>query len=407
MKKTRVGILFGGRSAEHEVSLKSARNILRAIDREKYDVLLIAIDKGGGWGIIHEDDFSRLFEGTESGGGEARPAVDSVERLWSTGTDANDTAGIHSTPKGRTPGDQTSRDQTPSGRTSRDVAILLGRSDGRFLSADPLPVDVVFPVLHGTYGEDGTVQGLLKLAGVPFVGSGVLGSAVCMDKDVMKRLLRDAGIPTPRFLAFDWSARETIDFEGVTGTLGTPLFIKPANLGSSVGISKAGSKRDFDRAVALAFQYDVKIVIEEFIAGRELECSVLGNESPVASVPGEVKPLHEFYSYDAKYIDANGALLEVPAVIAEARKKEIQELAVRSYKVLCCEGMARADFFLADDGRILVNELNTLPGFTNISMYPKLWEESGLSQTALVHRLIELALERHERERIVQTRYPG
>jgi D-alanine-D-alanine ligase len=183
--------------------------------------------------------------------------------------------------------------------------------------------------------------------------------------------------------------------------------VKPANLGSSVGISKAGSKRDFDRAVALAFEYDVKIVIEEFIAGRELECSVLGNESPVASVPGEVKPAREFYSYDAKYVDANGALLVIPAAVTEAQKKEIRELAVRSYKTLCCEGMARADFFLANDGRILVNELNTLPGFTNISMYPKLWEESGLTQTDLVHRLIELALERHERERRVQTRYPG
>jgi D-alanine-D-alanine ligase len=402
MKKTRVGILFGGRSAEHEVSLKSARNILRAIDRETYDVLLIAIDKGGGWGIVPEDDFSRLFERSEAGVEKAPPSIDAIGSFGSTTTEPNGSPRKSSTPEGRTP-----RGRTPEGQTPEDVAILLGRNDRRILSADPLPVDVVFPVLHGTYGEDGTVQGLLKLAGVPFVGSGVLGSAVCMDKDVMKRLLRDAGIPTPRFLAFDWSARGAIVFEGVTGTLGTTLFIKPANLGSSVGISKAASKRDFDRAVALAFQYDVKIVIEEFIAGRELECSVLGNESPVASVPGEVKPSHEFYSYDAKYIDANGALLEIPAVITEAQKKEIQELAVRSYKVLCCEGMARADFFLADDGRILVNELNTLPGFTNISMYPKLWEESGLSQTDLVHRLIELALERHERERKVQTRYPG
>jgi D-alanine-D-alanine ligase len=371
MKKTRVGILFGGRSAEHEVSLNSARNILRAIDRDRYDVLLVAIDKGGRWGIVHEEVFSRLFEGPGGEGGNARPSIDAVERL------------------------------------SSGVSILLGRSDGRFLSADPLPVDVVFPVLHGTYGEDGTVQGLLRLAGVPFVGSGVLGSAVCMDKDVMKRLLREAGIPTPRFLAFDWSARERIDFEEAGEALGTPLFVKPANLGSSVGISKAGSKRDFDSAVALAFRYDVKIVIEEFIAGRELECSVLGNESPVASVPGEIKPTHEFYSYDAKYVDANGAFLEIPAAVTEAQKNEIRELAVRSYKTLCCEGMARADFFLTGDGRILVNELNTLPGFTNISMYPKLWEESGLSQTDLVHRLIELALERNERERRVRTAYPG
>jgi D-alanine-D-alanine ligase len=372
MNKTRVGILFGGRSAEHEISLRSARNILRAIDRDKYDVLLIAIDKSGLWGMVSEEELSRVFEDAEAAGGKSRPSIDAVERFGAAGG-----------------------------------SVLLGRSDRRFLSADPLPVDVVFPVLHGTYGEDGTVQGLLKLAGIPFVGSGVLGSAVCMDKDVMKRLLREAGIPTPRFLAFDWSSRDGIEFERVKGTLGLPLFIKPANLGSSVGISKAKSGRDFGRAVALAFRYDTKIVIEEFIEGRELECSVLGNESPVASVPGEVKPLHEFYSYDAKYIDANGARLEIPAGVTEAQKKEVQELAVRSYRVLCCEGLARADFFLAGDGRILVNELNTLPGFTDISMYPKLWEESGLSQTDLVHRLIELALERHEREREVQTRYPS
>jgi D-alanine-D-alanine ligase len=372
MKKTRVGILFGGRSAEHEISLRSARNILRAIDRDKYDVLLIAIDKSGGWGTVSEDELSRVFEEAEAAGGKTRPSIDAIERFGATG-----------------------------------VSILLGRSDRRFLNVDPLPLDVVFPVLHGTYGEDGTVQGLLKLAGVPFVGAGVLGSAVSMDKDVMKRLLREAGIPTPRFLVFDWSARDGIDFGKVEGALGLPLFVKPANLGSSVGISKAKSARDFERAVALAFRYDTKIVIEEFIEGRELECSVLGNESPVASVPGEVKPLHEFYSYDAKYIDANGALLEIPAEVTEAQKGEVRELAVLSYKALCCEGMARVDFFLAGDGRVLVNELNTLPGFTDISMYPKLWEESGLTQTDLVDRLIGLALERHAREREVQTRYPG
>jgi D-alanine-D-alanine ligase len=393
MKKTRVGILFGGRSAEHEVSLGSARNVLRAIDRKTCDVLLIAIDKAGGWGIVAEDDFSRLFEASEAGGGGKRPAVDAVGHFGST-------AGRNS--RYRTTAGRNSRDQT-----TQDVAVLLGRSDRRLLSVDPLPVDVVFPVLHGTFGEDGTIQGLLKLAGVPFVGSGVLGSAVCMDKDVMKRLLRGAGIPTPKFLAFDWSERERIDFDGVTGTLGAPLFVKPANLGSSVGISKAGTERDLRRAVALAFQYDVKIVIEEFIAGRELECSVLGNEKPAASVPGEVKTKHEFYSYDAKYTDADGALLEIPALITEEQKKEIQDLAVRSFKALCCEGMARADFFLASDGRILVNELNTLPGFTDISMFPKLWEASGLSQIALVRRLIELALERFERERNLRTRYPG
>ena len=366
MKKLRVGILFGGRSAEHEVSLQSARNILRAIDRGKYEPVLVAIDANGRWGVVTEEGFMALFNGDN-----VRPSVPPIHpEVLST----------------IAPG-------APNG-----LFLSPGQGGGR-----PEKIDVVFPALHGTYGEDGTVQGLLKLVDIPFVGPGVLGSAACMDKDVMKRLLRDASIPTPEFVAYPWDARGSIGFAEVKRALGLPLFVKPANLGSSVGISKVKSEGEFQRAVDLAFRFDAKIVIEEFIRGRELECSVLGNERPVASVLGEVKPLHEFYSYEAKYVDEKGALLEIPARVTEAQKREVQDLAVRSFRALCCEGMARVDFFLSEGGEVLVNELNTIPGFTAISMYPMLWEASGVPKSALIDRLIGFALERYEREKKVRT----
>ncbi|MCL6471186.1 MAG: D-alanine--D-alanine ligase [Firmicutes bacterium] len=333
-KKTRVGILFGGKSAEHEVSLQSAKSIIEAIDKEKYEVALIGIDKQGRW--------------------------------YSPGKDLNQ----------------------PS----------------RFLSYGSLEaIDVVFPVLHGPFGEDGTVQGLLKLADIPFVGAGVLGSAVGMDKDVMKRLLRDAGLPTAKFLVFNRSLKNKINFDKVVKELGLPLFVKPANLGSSVGINKVKSKDDFDYSVADAFKYDNKILIEEFIKAREIECSVLGNEDPIASLPGEIIPQHEFYAYETKYIDDEGAILKIPAELPDDTVKNIQELAIKTFKTLCCEGMGRVDFFLADSGEILVNEINTIPGFTKISMYPKLWEASGISYKELIDRLIQLAIERHKRECELQT----
>jgi D-alanine-D-alanine ligase len=264
-------------------------------------------------------------------------------------------------------------------------------------------LDVIFPVLHGPFGEDGTVQGLLKLANIAFVGAGVLGSAVGMDKDVMKRLLRDAGIPIARFIAVSRYSSKQTGFDDVRGRLGLPLFVKPANLGSSVGIHKVSHRNQFERAVRDAFNYDNKILVEECINGREIECSVLGNDKPIASVPGEILPRHEFYSYEAKYLDENGAVLEIPAKLLPDTAERIRQLAIQTFSVLCCEGMARVDFFLRNGKEIIVNEINTIPGFTRISQYPKLWEATGISYTELIDRLIQLAIERFEREKRLKT----
>ena len=344
-KKLTVGILFGGKSAEHEVSLQSAKNVFDAIDRGKFEPVLIGIDKGGRWHSMG-DSLSLL-----NSGDPRRISLNS----------------------------------------SGGPVALVPESAGLLAECGP-KLDVVFPILHGPFGEDGTIQGLLKLADVPFVGAGVLGSAVGMDKDVMKRLLRDAGIPIGKFLTF--RAHEPLpSFAEVKTTLGIPAFVKPANMGSSVGISKAHNESEFSAAVREAFQYDVKIVIEEYIKGREIECAVLGNENPEASVPGEIIPTHEFYSYEAKYLDENGAALEIPAKLDAETRKRVQELSVKAFQTLCCEGLARIDFFLKENGEALLNEVNTMPGFTKISMYPKLWEASGIGYTELISRLIELALQ--------------
>ncbi len=360
-RKIRVGVLCGGKSAEHEVSLQSAKNIVEAIDRGKYDVLLIGIDKRGQWHITETSDF--LLHADDPRGIELKGADDTVTLI--------------------------------PGRRAEQLVRLSG-------SPPVGPVDVVFPVLHGPFGEDGTVQGLFKLVDVPFVGSSVLGSAAAMDKDITKRLLRDAGVPIAKFLVFDSPSAENIDFIDVERYLGLPFFVKPANLGSSVGVNKVDGRERFSHAIAEAFEYDNKILIEEFKRGREIECSVLGNDEPIASVPGEVIPRHEFYSYEAKYIDESGAILEIPAKLGERTINQVQELAVKTFKVLCCEGMARVDFFV-NDKEIIVNELNTIPGFTKISMYPKLWEASGISYTELIDRLIDLALERFEKEKKLRT----
>ena len=345
-RKLRVAILFGGKSAEHEISVISAKNIFDAIDKKKYEVVLIGIDKKGRWYL---NDDARLLQQVKT------PTPIKFNR------ESNALALV--------PGNKT-----------KQWIYLSGHRKQK-------PVDVVFPVLHGTFGEDGTVQGLLKLADIPFVGAGVLGSAVGMDKDAMKRLLRDAGISIAKFLVFDGARQEQIDFAAVTRELGLPLFVKPANLGSSVGISKAKSEAEFRNAVKDAFRYDRKILVEEAIQGREIECSVLGNERPIASLPGEIVTRHEFYSYEAKYLDENGARLEIPAKLPPRVAEEIQQAAIKTFKALCCEGMARVDFFLRDEREVIVNEINTIPGFTKISMYPKLWEASGLSYTALIDRL--------------------
>src|SRR5436190_12815108 len=361
-RKIRVGILFGGRSAEHEVSLQSAKNIIDAIDSKKYEVVLIGIDKKGRW---HLSEGSRLL-------------LPSVESGLPEVPDKGENLAL-------VPGKQEDQLVAFSGQQK------LGR------------LDLIFPVLHGPLGEDGTVQGLLKLANVAFVGAGVLGSAVGMDKDVMKRLLRDAEIPIARFIAASKYSSQEIVFDDARAELGLPLFVKPANLGSSVGIHKVKDRAGFEGAVRDAFNFDNKILIEECIKGREMECSVLGNENPTASVPGEILPRHEFYSYEAKYLDENGAVLEIPAKLAPETSERIRQLAIRSFSALCCEGMARVDFFLKNDGQILVNELNTIPGFTRISMYPKLWEASGLSYPRLIERLVDLAIERFNDKQRSQT----
>jgi D-alanine-D-alanine ligase len=349
-----VGIIFGGKSAEHEVSLQSAKNVYDAIDRSRFDPVLIGIDKNGVWrsmggslSLLNSGDPRRISLNTQGEPVTLAPA--------SAGQLSTQAASSQAGP-------------CPSGK-----------------------LDVIFPILHGPLGEDGTVQGLLKLAGVPFVGSGVLGSAVSMDKDVMKRLFRDAGIPIGKFLSFR-SHEKLPSFAGIVSALGNPFFVKPANMGSSVGINKVKNEAEYANAVKEAFQYDVKIIIEEFIPGREIECAVLGNENPAASIPGEVIPTHEFYSYDAKYIDENGARLEIPARVDGDCQKRIQALAIKAFQTLCCEGLSRVDFFLKENGEILLNEINTMPGFTKISMYPKLWEASGIGYTELISRLIELAL---------------
>jgi D-alanine-D-alanine ligase len=360
--KTRVGILFGGKSAEHEVSLQSAKNVYDAIDRNKYEPVLIGIDKSGNW-LLHDASHFLLQEG--------------------------DPRAISLNPKGEPVA-------LPPESTGK-LSFLNGQGGGHSRR-----LDVVFPILHGPFGEDGTVQGLLKLADIPFVGSGVLGSAAGMDKDVMKRLLRDGGIPVGRFLCFS-SHQPVPPFAEIEAALARPFFVKPANMGSSVGISKVHNEAEYPAAMRDAFRYDTKVIIEEFIPGRELECAVLGNEQPAASVVGEIISTHEFYSYDAKYLDEKGAALEIPAKISGETQRRIQELAIQTFQTLCCEGLSRVDFFLRENGEVVVNEINTIPGFTKISMYPKLWEASGIGYTELISRLIDLAIDRFEKERTIAT----
>lgn len=358
-RKLRVAVLFGGKSAEHEVSLQSARNVANALDKNKYEAVLIGINKAGQW---------------------LAPGVS--ERYLALA----------------------SNKPTKAPEKSREVVMLAPSGEGILTRDSGMiegKIDVVFPVLHGPFGEDGTVQGLLKLADVPFVGASVLGSAVGMDKDVMKRLLRDAGIPIAKFVVV--KSHEKVKFADMKKQLGLPLFVKPANLGSSVGVSKVRTEAEFKLALKEAFEFDTKILIEEFIEGREIECSVLGNDEPVASVPGELILQSEFYSYEAKYIDPDAMRPRIPASLSKETTKKVQELAVAAFKALCCEGMGRVDTFVTKDGRVLVNEINTIPGFTNISMYPKMWEASGLPYPKLIDKLITLAIERHAKEKKLKT----
>ena len=358
-KKIIIGVLFGGKSAEHEVSLQSAKNVIESLDKNKYEVIPIGIDKNGKW--LLSDKSNYLLNSNN-------PNLIKLNK------------------------------------TNKEIS-LYAQGEGSLVSTKGnidivKKIDVAFPVMHGPFGEDGSMQGLLKLAGVPFVGPSVLGSAVGMDKDVMKRLFRDAGIPIGKFLTF--FAGDKISFKEVKNKLGLPVFVKPANLGSSVGINKVKNEKVWKHALEDAFKYDSKIVVEENINGREIECSVLGNEKPVASIPGEIIANQEFYSYDAKYIDQS-SVAEIPAKIDKKTIKEVQILAVKAFKVLNCEGMGRVDFFLKKNGEILVNEINTIPGFTQISMYPKMWEKSGLPLPKLLDKLIDLAIERFKKEQKLKT----
>ncbi len=362
-KKIRVGILFGGKSAEHEISLLSARNIIDEIDKSKFEVVMIGVDKKGQW---HLDDSAKLFLSSQN------PKLIKLDVKGQL-------VGIH-------PG-------------SGEAPLVAS-------SRTPLDVDVMFPVLHGPMGEDGTVQGLLRLVDIPFVGSDVLGSAVGMDKDVMKRLLRDSGLPVLPWITLDRRrSAEEWDSQKIMEELGPRVFVKPANMGSSIGVNKAENPKELDRAIHEAFLFDNKVLIEKGEIVREIEIAVLDGNPPMASVAGEIIPKGDFYSYEAKYVDENGADLVVPAALSSAQLKEVQELALKTFQVLEAAGLARVDFFMTQDERFLVNEINTLPGFTKISMYPTLWKASGVSYGELIEKLIYLAIDRDKKNRRLQTDY--
>lgn len=372
MKKIRVAIICGGKSGEHEVSIASAASVFNALDKNKYDVTLLGIDKGGRW---------LLPSGTKSLVSSANPMLTKLK---------NETQTVSLVPF-----------------ESKNQLVPLAPTNNQ-----PLPTgfDVVIPILHGPYGEDGTIQGLLELANIPYVGSGVLGSALGMDKDASRRLLAAAGVPVVKYRTirrkeFERNADQLMT--EITSQFQIPFFVKPANLGSSVGVAKIKSPEEAFSKIKAAFAYDTKVLIEHGVDARELECSVLGNDEPKASVVGEVIPQHEFYSYEAKYIDENGAILKIPAEnIDSGVIQAIQKYAIEAFKVLECRGLARVDFFLdRKTGELFLNEINTIPGFTKVSMYPKLWEASGLPYAALLDTLIQLAIEKHAEKNALKTSY--
>ncbi|PXF32741.1 D-alanine--D-alanine ligase [Pokkaliibacter plantistimulans] len=354
-KKLKVAVLFGGRSAEHEVSLQSARNVIEAMDKTRFEPVLIGIDRQGAW-YLNTDSLALLnSENPELGVLNAR---------------------------------------------SQAVSLVAGESAGQLVRLQHAgmaeAVDVIFPVLHGPYGEDGSVQGLARLANVPCVGSDILGSAVGMDKDVAKRLLRDAGIPVARHVCLRrYEVNDTL-LTKVAEEFGFPVYVKPANMGSSVGVVKVKELSTLAEALDYAFQYDTKVLIEANISGREVECAVLGNDQPMASIAGEIVTEDGFYSYERKYIDEKGATLVIPAALDDATFERIRILAIQTFRALEARGLARVDMFLSATGELFVNEINTIPGFTSISMYPKLWQASGISYTELISRIIELAIEEHQ-----------
>jgi len=387
MKKIRVGVLFGGRSGEHEVSLLSAASVLNAIDKKKYEVVPIGITKEGRW--VTAAHAERLLKGEKTAASDAK-------RLRAGDPQATSAAAVLAKGGGVVVPPMPGREHS---------SLMPFESDApeTHAAANSINVDVIFPVLHGTFGEDGTIQGLLELADIPYVGAGVLGSAAGMDKDVMKRLFRDAGLPIVKHvtvLRSTWREQPKKARKLIEGALKYPVFVKPANLGSSVGISKVHGSAELAAAMDEASQFDRKLVIEQGVGGgrakaREIECSVLGNDNPNASVPGEIVPIKEFYDYDAKYL-VEGSRPIIPADLPKSKLKEVQKLAIAAFQAVDCAGLARVDFLMDPrSGKMYVNEINTMPGFTSISMYPKLWEASGLKYPELIDRLIQFGLERH------------
>ncbi|MGA7568286.1 MAG: D-alanine--D-alanine ligase family protein [Terriglobales bacterium] len=391
MAKIRVGILFGGRSGEHEVSLLSAASVLNAIDKTKYEVVPIGITKDGRW--LTAEHAERLLKGKTAGSDDAR----AVATLRAGDPEATPGAAVLATGESVV---------VPPEPARRDTGLAPFQTDANLRRAADraINVDVIFPVLHGTFGEDGTIQGLLELADIAYVGAGVLGSSAGMDKDIMKSLFRAAGLPIVRHVTvlrgqFERDPKKVQ--KAIESKLRYPVFVKPANLGSSVGISKAHDRKELGPAIAEAAKFDRKIVIEEGVGGkknkpREIECAVLGNDNPKASIAGEIIPCKEFYDYDAKYL-VEGSEAVIPAKITKAEMKTVQRLAIAAFQAVDCTGLGRVDFLMDPKSRkIFVNEINTMPGFTAISMYPKMWVASGLSYTELIDRLIQLGIERHE-----------
>ncbi len=385
MRKLRIGVIYGGRSSEHEVSLASAAAVIANLDRERYDPVPIRIERDGRWTIADRPPTTVVAaEVIAKARQEAGRANRSGREAYLVPHAGEETLLTVERAAGET--------------SSRENAYVAG-----------LSLDLIFPVLHGPYGEDGTVQGLLELGSIPYVGAGVLSSAVAMDKTMMKVAFAGRGLPIVPHVAVlraEWEAAPERVSAMLAERLGFPMFVKPANLGSSVGISKAKTAGELTAAMTLAAEFDRKIVVEAAVpAAREIECSVIGNDTPAASLPGEILPSREFYDYEAKYLEESQAL--IPAPLDEATTAEVRRLAVEAFLAVDCAGFARVDFLLSrEDGRIYVNEINTIPGFTTISMFPKLWEATGLGYAAVLDRLIELALERHAGKQALRTTYP-
>jgi D-alanine-D-alanine ligase len=351
--KKKIALIFGGKSAEHEVSINSARNIFNALDKNKFEVLLVGISKQGSW---YQFQDAGVFKNKSLEDSQLKP------------------------------------DQMISLISYQDKPYIYSMK-----TQEKTAVDCAFPIIHGTMGEDGTLQGYFKIVNIPFVGCSVLSSSVGMDKEFMKRLMSEAGIANSKYVLL--KKLEPVPYKDVVAALGSPFFIKPANAGSSVGVHKIKTEADYQTKLRDSFLYDHKVIAEEFVEGREIECSVMGlNQNPKASLPGELIVKHEFYSYEAKYLDANGAEIVIPARLDEKQTLKIRDLAVKTFKALGCDGLTRVDFFMKKNGDVYVNEINTLPGFTQISMYPKMWEATGVSYENLISQLIDLAFLKHSED---------